>query len=638
MIVFPDSSVETEYTDPNGAVWKFNGTGWVRQPASSGGGGGSGSGQGGGTGITHYLPDTSLWSDVVFVKDFSSSTTSTMGQQGLKIDDNNTLVTNCVEGVGQGFFWIKNDGRKITDAIELLAPIEGTSDGQMGDFGESDLRDFINYCSVVIEGKAYIVSGSSRTNLQLFEVSESGVRNIKYTPEANSDTSTFKLTSSRARLCGWGTIHPQYYIPYVFRSGDDEITTIAQGYALSDKNPAAKFCRYGLDGTFRGEYQSAIPTPSYSGFAGEAFPFGGWKQDPANDRAAVGVFWYRERSGAAQPQILFVYYADLEAGTVTCVNLGENQNLLPQLNQLPLMNFYPIDENNWYIELDQANTSAQLRQYAWVLGLPADRQGLDTNVKISFINSQRIDCTTLAPSKNMASDQKYWPDRSNPYITYCTKDLDDSRRLTPGFGSYSGDIYSLDSWGAGSVLGKRGERAFGGLLPGAGMNGYKELSQAKAFASGSKSYAVALPQTAYFVDQRGLTVNSPHILSSRSDNGAALFGGLHYDTAAKQNFPAFFMREPGEVSDLRLKIKVVDGKVVGEPTVPRLEDTSGPEWVEVVTVADDIGEFQKLGDITYEYDDKTNTAILRREAVEMTEAEILEAKALKELNEAQSDA
>ena len=35
MIVFPDHSVQTEYTDPNGSVWEFNGTGWVRQCAGS---------------------------------------------------------------------------------------------------------------------------------------------------------------------------------------------------------------------------------------------------------------------------------------------------------------------------------------------------------------------------------------------------------------------------------------------------------------------------------------------------------------------------------------------------------------------------------------------------------------------------
>ena len=42
MLIFPDPSVETEYTDPNGSVWEFNGTGWVRQCDCSGSGGGSG--------------------------------------------------------------------------------------------------------------------------------------------------------------------------------------------------------------------------------------------------------------------------------------------------------------------------------------------------------------------------------------------------------------------------------------------------------------------------------------------------------------------------------------------------------------------------------------------------------------------
>jgi hypothetical protein len=44
MLTFPDPNVETEYTDPNGSVWEFNGTGWVRQcDCPDGGGGGDGS-------------------------------------------------------------------------------------------------------------------------------------------------------------------------------------------------------------------------------------------------------------------------------------------------------------------------------------------------------------------------------------------------------------------------------------------------------------------------------------------------------------------------------------------------------------------------------------------------------------------
>jgi hypothetical protein len=39
MLIFPDPSVSTEYTDPNGSVWEFNGTGWVRQCDCDGSGG-----------------------------------------------------------------------------------------------------------------------------------------------------------------------------------------------------------------------------------------------------------------------------------------------------------------------------------------------------------------------------------------------------------------------------------------------------------------------------------------------------------------------------------------------------------------------------------------------------------------------
>ena len=40
MLTFPDPNVETEYTDPNGVDWVFDGYGWVRQCESSGGGDG----------------------------------------------------------------------------------------------------------------------------------------------------------------------------------------------------------------------------------------------------------------------------------------------------------------------------------------------------------------------------------------------------------------------------------------------------------------------------------------------------------------------------------------------------------------------------------------------------------------------
>ncbi len=46
MLIFPDPNVETEYTDPNGSVWQFNGTGWVRQPDCPDGGEGGSTGDG----------------------------------------------------------------------------------------------------------------------------------------------------------------------------------------------------------------------------------------------------------------------------------------------------------------------------------------------------------------------------------------------------------------------------------------------------------------------------------------------------------------------------------------------------------------------------------------------------------------
>ena len=44
MLIFPDSNVETEYTDPNGVDWIFDGTGWVKQCDCPDGGDGGGNG------------------------------------------------------------------------------------------------------------------------------------------------------------------------------------------------------------------------------------------------------------------------------------------------------------------------------------------------------------------------------------------------------------------------------------------------------------------------------------------------------------------------------------------------------------------------------------------------------------------
>ena len=181
MLQFPDSSAETEYTDPNGDKWSHNGTGWVRQPASSGGGGGGNTSLSGasGTGLTTYRSDTSLWSDVVFLDDIDPTVGNLNLSEGLRVDDNNFLLTNANSRQDeQAFFWIKNDGKKVTDVIHLPCPYEGTGDGQIGNLGLGALQNFMSHCSVVIDGKVYMVTGNSRTFQEIIEISESGVRNV----------------------------------------------------------------------------------------------------------------------------------------------------------------------------------------------------------------------------------------------------------------------------------------------------------------------------------------------------------------------------------------------------------------------------------------------------------------------------
>ena len=416
-------------------------------------------------------------------------------------------------------------------------------------------------------------------------------------------------------------------MPFLFRSGDDEVTTIQDGYSVSNNNYVAKFCRYGLDGTFRGEYES--PLPSYAGFATRPEWYGGWKQDPANEKAAVGVFWVRERNLTVQP--LFIYYADLESGDVTCVDCGTNRNLTILAGNRPNMNFYPTDANTWYLEFDHYPTSTTMAQCAWAFDFPADRQNIGTDMRISFINSQRIDCTDLAKIKYRASQSNCWYDRKNPFISFDRKAMFDGRRMTPGFGSYEDQIRLKNRWGNLTYAPKFADRAFAEVMPGAaitGKPGYGEFSTSDSYAYGCKTYAIAVAQTTSFSEDNRSA--NAYLMSVRADNSAALFYGTWYDSVATVSRKFVYLREPGDPSDLRLMAKVINGKVVGKPTVPRLEDTSGPEWVDVISVVDDLGEFEKLGEITYEYDQEISKAVLRRSAVPMTEAERLEAKKLTE--------
>lgn len=84
MLTFPDPSVSTEYTDPNGSVWEFNGTGWVRQGDSSGGGDG-----GGGDGMWPSFPKPSV--DLLATRQNAGGNGQGRGLRLLQVADDGTL-------------------------------------------------------------------------------------------------------------------------------------------------------------------------------------------------------------------------------------------------------------------------------------------------------------------------------------------------------------------------------------------------------------------------------------------------------------------------------------------------------------------------------------------------------------------
>jgi len=83
MLTFPDPNVETEYTDPNGSVWEFNGTGWVRHGDSSGGGDG-------GDGMWPSFPKPSI--DIIALPSGAVNFNSVRAVDFLKVEPDGSLT------------------------------------------------------------------------------------------------------------------------------------------------------------------------------------------------------------------------------------------------------------------------------------------------------------------------------------------------------------------------------------------------------------------------------------------------------------------------------------------------------------------------------------------------------------------
>ena len=124
MIVFPDPNVETEYTDPNGAVWEFNGTGWVRQCESSGGD--SGDCDGGAPGGNYGDFGSSITLEYQAIKNASGAAVSEANEldtiSAININETSVLLTN-----NNILIWVKHDGNRAISASPLNPPLANQS-------------------------------------------------------------------------------------------------------------------------------------------------------------------------------------------------------------------------------------------------------------------------------------------------------------------------------------------------------------------------------------------------------------------------------------------------------------------------------------------------------------------------------
>jgi len=261
MLVFPDPNDTTEYTDPNGSVWEFNGTGWVRQPDCSGSGGGGGGGNIGipiasssGVVTKYEATDPNELGGLHYAGNASKQDNCS---GGVIISDTEILTKTYANGSNCGFFIIKHDGNKVTGSTYIPKP---------SDFASWNFEMGIGDSAVALTSDLVVMSHPSEDAFWKIERDGNGTWSMSKAFDwlESGASSGFTPHSYSYQYTGGGGYNNDRggRLP-VFRVSDDEFMTVYYGKKSSGPEPMIRVLAYKIDGTKTHERDHTIANNGY---------------------------------------------------------------------------------------------------------------------------------------------------------------------------------------------------------------------------------------------------------------------------------------------------------------------------------------------------------------------------------------
>ena len=617
MLQFPDSSTTTEYTDPNGDKWEFNGTGWVRQPAPVD------DGSDGSNPLEVALTDV-----LIYDHDGITSSTANMVQwpagedwssggapffHNVNNDNENWLTMNKKGDADQAFYWMSLEGGTSSAPITawIRIPYPSTVGGNI--HRQFEFTGLSYWSCVSEENVAYVATDAS-----IVKVERTG---------ANSGSAT-KLATFNSQLDDGEWIQDggvkrffdgqaAYHRPFILNVSDDALDILVTGKNKNTNLPHMKQMRISkADGSVIST--STLMTNNLTvnkGATGtDTYTQMGWVRDPRNPADAVGFFLYGRNSATATPAIAVVHYRhDMERFYVHNMDCT-NSTLRRYANSFSTKgDFTAVDVNTFCVSWPYTNASNQAWNGSFVFSLPPNRGTMQDKINFGYGGNRIYNAT----GKNGESDYTPYGHIPGRYLQHVAQSGATITSLTDAtnFAVYPNQFGRNITYD--SILTQSSAKVVKtGVDTGNSNHGHYHNIGTIGIA----------PNSVYF--NGGTDSTAIKCLGIRSDTGALIYQRYYRD---KSVFIGIW--EPNETSTLR--IKVVDGEASGKPVLSNSEPEvfAVGEWMDVRAIADPLEENQKHDDGTFEVDQENNVVIWTRKAVPMTDEEI---RAVQEFKEEQN--
>lgn len=611
MLQFPDSSTTTEYTDPNGDKWEFNGTGWVRQPASSGGGG-SGSGFSS-SNIAFY--DADNFSEANGVRTNYNGTSS---QRFLPIRvGDTTFVQLSPEELGtadQSFWRYTSDGDKVTATNKLSFGFQGDGDTQIGGLDNVCGAHMANH-TVHVGTKAYWLGGIQYKKPMLLEIDAGGVT-LLCKPDVWAPEGDWTSTNAYQHNADMGI--DGRFTPYLIREDDNTYVALCLGIHSTRKVP---FMRARV---FSASDGSIIETkyfdlPAYTGFDGQNPDcFFGWKPDPRKpDTDAICVMpWHAHSSRPDHEWQLMMFHYAGETRELTTVDFGtcNVSARIRQADEIKNATWFFAGDDVIYLEVQGKNTSNAYHQVSHAITLPADRLDLAGKTSCSFnmARSYKFNTTGNSPRARYDFVERGAPSgrfssegRSPRYADFPEKQ-DAAQQGWPVLQKQKSDGEAIDYYDYITSF-----------------QHYATQGAPKASFSDDKAGSVIVKPIISALGPRGLSTHNIYIMGYYPSNGDIL---VQFENKSNgRNYMIRVKRTPDP--ELRLKARVVNGAIVEGPLKGKEAgvDTSGSDWWPVKADAPNPSWTEKLDDGDLSVDAANQCVVWSRSAVPMSQDELVKA-------------